>query len=664
LILFRNISAKPKRLTLKNGRVDNLISELKKVEYDGGTQMAAITPFPIGQQPDMYFLFSDGISNFGSEWPQGFKSPVYAFSSDPNTNHLFLRRLAHATGGEYYNLAKLKDSQVVASIGQAAYSFISATVKGGKLTEIVPAEGQPVHGRFNLAGKLNGPAATLILNYGAKGRILHSESFEIKASLAEQGDLLARFWAQKKVMQLAMFPKRNQQKLVELGKRYGLVTPGTSLIVLERLEQYVEHEIAPPKTLPEMRNEYMRTMDARMANKKQEDKSKLEAIIALWQKRIDWWKKDFKYPKNFRYKDKPKKKGLRASTGAADPMDMEGEAERDERPSPDSAAPPPPNRPRPVEAKEKKKDSKAGSGPEPAIALKPWDPKTPYMAAIKKASAGKHYAVYLSQKESYGQSPAFFLDSAEFFLRQKNKSLGLRVLSNVAEMELENAALLRILAQRLAQLDMLDLAAGLFEEILRLRPEEPQSYRDLALVLARQKKYKRAMQLLAHVVMNRWDRFSEIEVIALMELNSIIPRARKAGIKDIPLDKRLVKELPIDVRIVLAWDADLTDIDLWVIEPSGEKAYYSHPNTTIGGLVSRDFTQGYGPETYNLKKAMRGTYKVQVNFFGSRAQTLSGAVTLQLDLFTNYGRPNQKRKSVTLRLTEKKETITVGVLEF
>ena len=35
--------------------------------------------------------------------------------------------------------------------------------------------------------------------------------------------------------------------LVEVGKKYGLVTPSTSLIVLETLDQYLEHEIRPPE---------------------------------------------------------------------------------------------------------------------------------------------------------------------------------------------------------------------------------------------------------------------------------------------------------------------------------------------------------------------------------------------------------------------------------
>jgi uncharacterized protein YfaP (DUF2135 family) len=42
---------------------------------------------------------------------------------------------------------------------------------------------------------------------------------------------------------------------------------------------------------------------------------------------------------------------------------------------------------------------------------------------------------------------------------------------------------------------------------------------------------------------------------------------------------------------MMTWHADNTDIDLWVTEPSGEKAYYGHNCTTIGGLVSRDFTK-------------------------------------------------------------------------
>jgi tetratricopeptide (TPR) repeat protein len=316
---------------------------------------------------------------------------------------------------------------------------------------------------------------------------------------------------------------------------------------------------------------------------------------------------------------------------------------------------------------------------EPGIVIKAWDPKTPYLDALREAKGKQLFAAYMKNRATYGSSPAFFLDCADFFREQNDPEMALQVLSNIAELELEDAALLRVLGHRLEQIGQLDLAVQTFEQVLELRPEEPQSYRDLALVLARRADqadtgrmppavravYARAMELLVHVVMGRWDaRFPEIEVIALEEINRLIPRAKAAGVSASGLDPRLLKLLDVDVRIVMTWHADNTDIDLWVTEPSGEKAYYGHNRTTIGGLVSRDFTQGYGPEEYMVRRAAHGVYKVEANYFGSRATRLLGPVTVQVDVYTHYGRADEQRKSLTIRLKEAQETVRIGEIEF
>jgi tetratricopeptide (TPR) repeat protein len=318
---------------------------------------------------------------------------------------------------------------------------------------------------------------------------------------------------------------------------------------------------------------------------------------------------------------------------------------------------------------------------EPAIAIKPWDPQTPYLAKLRAAPPEKRFACYLEERRAWRESPAFFLDCGDLFLAGKERERALQIYSNLAELDLEDAPLLRVLAHRLAQVGELELGIMLFEEVLRLRPEEPQSFRDLALVLAERAEkrasllgeeergqaradFARALELLAEVIMGSWDRFPEIEVIALMELNRLLPKAKAAGLDRIPVDDRLVRLLDVDIRIVLTWDVDGTDIDLWVVEPSGEKAYYEHPATTIGGRVSRDATDGYGPEEYVLKKGMHGVYAIEVNFYGSAAAEMIGAVTLQLDIVTNFGRPTEKRSTVTRRLIKEKESIRIGEIEF
>jgi tetratricopeptide (TPR) repeat protein len=308
----------------------------------------------------------------------------------------------------------------------------------------------------------------------------------------------------------------------------------------------------------------------------------------------------------------------------------------------------------------------------------------PYLKEIRAAkNKTDRFAIYMKNRAKFGTSPGFFLDCADVFREAGDSELALQVLSNIAELELEDAALLRVLGHRLEQIGQLDLAVQTFEQVLALRPEEPQSYRDLALVLAARAElqqssldnalgtdgiradYARAIDLLAQVAMRRWDeRFPEIEVIALEEVNRIIPRAKAAGVSVIPLDPRLIKLLDFDVRIVMAWHADNTDIDLWVTEPSAEKAFYQHNRTTIGGLVSNDFTQGYGPEEYLVRRAAHGTYRIDANYFGSRSVRLLGPVTVQADVFTNYGRANEQRKSLTLRLKEAQDTVRIGSIEF
>src|SRR5262249_9405394 len=120
-----------------------------------------------------------------------------------------------------------------------------------------------------------------------------------------------------------------------------------------------------------------------------------------------------------------------------------------------------------------------------SIELQDWDPNTPYLALLRAAK--QPYEAYLQARDRFGTSPSFFLDSADYFRHEAHDPrLALRVVSNLAEIDTESAPLLRVLAYRLEQWQRFELAVPLFEDALKLRGEEPQSYRDLALALARQ----------------------------------------------------------------------------------------------------------------------------------------------------------------------------------
>ena len=178
------------------------------------------------------------------------------------------------------------------------------------------------------------------------------------------------------------------------------------------------------------------------------------------------------------------------------------------------------------------------------------------------------------------------------------------------------------------------------------------------------KNYQQAVDYLCKVVNRPWDgRFPGIETIAINEINSVIAKSTTALNLD-SLDKRFIKKLPVDVRIIINWDSDNCDMDLWVTDPCKEKCFYQNKLTRGGGRISNDFTGGYGPEEFLIKHSAQGSYFVQVNYYGTGQQTIYGPTTVQAELYTNYGKPNEQKKEITLQLTDNKEVIDIGRLVF
>ena len=651
-IVFRNEIEQAENFSISNGNWNDLRSRLENIKYDGGTQLGSIDL--TRYKCDEFILSTDGISNFGSDEIVLPKVSVAILNSSLTAQHSYLNYIAQKTGGVYINLTKLSTREAIASLLGQTYSFLRAEYSEDKIEEIYPSIPTAVDSDFSLSGILKQPDAEITLHFGFGNTTKYSKTITLDRSKhTGKTGLITRIWAQKKITELDMRYKKNENELIELGKTYSIVTRNTSLIVLDRLQDYIKHRIVPPEE--EMRKSYYTWIQREDKLKNKKKINHLERVVMKFNILKKWWNTKFSMGKPLFIKKADKSESRRGRNGGSD----NGGRDRDVEPAipgasgaSDSSST---RRRPPVTEKKKEKNGRKVS----FITLKKWDPKTPYLKRLKKTRDTALYDEYLRIKDKYSGSSAFYLDVADFFASKKKKKLALRILSNIAEMELQNHQLLRILAHRLSQLGYYKLSAMIFKEVLKMRQEEPQSYRDLALVYATYGKSQKAIDLLYKVVKKKWNRrFPDIEMIALVEMNSIISRNSKLNTSHI--DRQLIYSLPVDVRVVLNWDADNTDMDLWVIDPNGEKCFYSHARTYIGGRMSKDFTGGYGPEEYMIKRAKPGIYQIKVNYYGNRQQVLAGATTIQLQLFLNYGKKNQTKKEITLRLKNRKEVVNVG----
>jgi hypothetical protein len=650
LAIFRN-DLEP----VRSGTWTELRRGVEGAPSDGGTSFGALDLSK--ESADEVLLFSDGLGTFGGGEPRFPNCPVIAVNSALAANHGWLRGVSEPRGGEYLNLATQTVADAVRALTTQPLAFLRASYDAAQVDEVYPSHGASVRGPFGLAGKLRANRARVTLHFGYGAKESYSRTVDLDAGTQVTAPV-ARIWAQKKLAELSRAPSRNAEAMLALGRQFGIVTEGTSLIVLDSVDDYVRYAIEPPAMLLA---EYRRLTKEKDDRNQRNDRDHLERVVAQFQERKTWWRTEFKPdPVN----DKPVSVtgGEPAAVAAGLPRDRQemraAAAELPSAPSPPmmigGALPPSP--------------PSGGRGREPdvfgTVELKPWAPDTPYLKELKAAARNQRYVLYLTLRAEYGTTPGFFLDVSDLFREQGDPALALRILSNLAELKADDPTLLRVLGYRLRQLKLSDLAVWTFEQVRTLRGGEPQSHRDLALSLAEAGQTQRAADLMWDVIARRWDdRFRDINLIVIGEMNATIATARSRP-NTSRIDPRLLENLPVDVRAVLNWDTPNSDMDLHIVDPRGEECLYSHPRTALGGRLSADITTGYGPEEFLLRKAIPGKYSVRAKFFGTGQQTAVGATTVVLELYLRYGTGQVENKSITLRLDGPGRMVEVGTFTF
>ncbi|WP_229506504.1 VIT domain-containing protein [Massilia sp. BJB1822] len=664
LIRLRDRAEAPQVFRIADGNWEALRKALAATVYDGASALGDWKP-----QTDVgeYLLFSDGLSNYGSQrFPAlAANQRLYALAPQLGADTARLASLAERSGGQLIAIDPLRPeaaAEALLSDGPQLRAM-NAAGAGELLADVAGAR----DGLLRVAGKLSAATARIELTVLEQGKP-RGIAFDIDAA-TPSGSLAAWWWASRKLQELDGEYELRRGAIRRLGADFGIPTRETSLLVLERLEDYVRHEVLPPES---MRAAYEKLKMVRGQQLAQKRQKQLDSVVRAFERKVAWWEKG--YPKDAPLPPKPRQPVI-LQDGVFE--------ERQRLVPPPMPAPALQFAPGGTTSNFGRADTRmvtvtgsniSSSDAESAtrqnggasIALKKWQADAPYIQRMKAAVPDRIYAVYLDERPSYLNSSAFFLDAAGLLFDKGQRELALRVLSNLAEMELENRQVLRVLGYRLMQAGAPELAVPVFEQVQLLGEEEPQSFRDLGLALADCGRWQRAVDQLYEVVLRPWDgRFPEIEQIALAEMNETLAKAQAKGVKvDVSqIDSRLLKNLPLDLRVVLTWDADNSDMDLWVTDPNGERSFYGHRLTYQGGMMSPDMTGGYGPEEFSLRHAKPGVYRVEANFYGHRQQIVAGATTLQLKFSTGFGTAAAKDQMVTLRLAGQGSTVLVGEFE-
>ena len=120
------------------------------------------------------------------------------------------------------------------------------------------------------------------------------------------------------------------------------------------------------------------------------------------------------------------------------------------------------------------------------------------------------------------------------------------------------------------------------------------------------------------------------------------------------IDERFLSDSP-DLVVTLTWNTDRTDVDLHVTDPTGEECSYKHARTKIGGGITEDVTQGYGPEMFLLGHAVPGEYLVRVHYYGSDSLRRTLRSKVFATVFRRWAREGERVTRHELLLDDEKD---------
>lgn len=116
---------------------------------------------------------------------------------------------------------------------------------------------------------------------------------------------------------------------------------------------------------------------------------------------------------------------------------------------------------------------------------------------------------------------------------------------------------------------------------------------------------------------------------------------------------------PARVRVALGWDDPKAELDLHLITPDGQHAFWADPVMSNGGGLDVDSVDGPGPEMFTMTAPLHGTYLVYVNYWGNlgsggynfqAGSNQNEVITAQISLVFNENTPSEKRETFLVPL--------------
>ena len=279
-------------------------------------------------------------------------------------------------------------------------------------------------------------------------------------------------------------------------------------------------------------------------------------------------------------------------------------------------------------------------------------PEVDYINKLKKANdVNQAFQIYLDEREKFGNTSEFYIDCHDYFKGWDNVLISNRILSNVYELAYDDAITLRALAYKQQENGDYESAAKTFERVLKLKPKEAQSYKDLAQALHFAGNPKKALKIYNDIdkgirVSNT--NFTGIKKTIINDTKNLIFK-HESQLSTSGINPIYLRNIKYKSRIIFEWNDPTAEFDLNIINPQKRFFTWSHTNTKNRARIDQEKSQGYGLEEFYLTSADVGEWTFNAKYYGKTSGNESPTF-IKITIFKNFGQPNQSKEIKVIRL--------------
>ncbi len=282
-------------------------------------------------------------------------------------------------------------------------------------------------------------------------------------------------------------------------------------------------------------------------------------------------------------------------------------------------------------------------------------PETNYMKALQKAkSVDEAFKIYLMQREKHGTKAEYFIDSYDYFKGWNNNYMSNRILSNIYESFFDTAEILRALAFKQTNSKAFEEALFTYKRILKLKPNQAQSYTDVARAEIMNGHFQEALKIYDRIDKMRnigKSNFTGIEKTVNNDFKNLISLHKK-DLNTAGVNPKFLKTVKHKARIIFEWNNPDTEFDLQIVNPQKRFFTWEHTKSKSAQRIAEEKQQGYGLEEFYLTSSDVGEWLFNIKYLGSGKSTDIPSF-LRVTIYKDFGYPNQTMETLVIRLTKK-----------